>query len=118
MNRKIVLKIIALLVLTPVLVLVSLVSLDSFENDRINRMCFSIEIGDSYSESMDKISDHWFIDKVEWTGDILKRLDIEGGLTHVESLLSGRKISCSIEHKDDQVVGVSTGSHFWEWLHE
>tara|TARA_Y100001001_G_scaffold161785_1_gene186931 strand:- start:7861 stop:8106 length:246 start_codon:yes stop_codon:yes gene_type:complete len=81
-------------------------------------MCFSIEIGDSYSESMDKISDHWFIDKVEWTGDILKRLDIEGGLTHVESLLSGRKISCSIEHKDDQVVGVSTGSHFWEWLHE
>ncbi|UTW49271.1 hypothetical protein [Bacterioplanoides sp. SCSIO 12839] len=118
MNLRVSLKIIALIVFIPILALTSLVALNKFEYKRIKEMCFSIKIGDSYPEAMVKISEYNFVDPVEWTGDILKRLEIEGGLTHIESLLVDRTISCSIEHKDNVVVDVSSGSHFGAWLRD
>ena len=81
-------------------------------------MCFSIKTGMPISEALKIVSGYKFIEVEKWDNERVKSIGLANSYNIGVSLLSNRTISCFIEHNNQSVIDVSTGSHFWSWLYE
>ncbi len=113
-----VIKRLILLTLIPVVIFGLLKGLETYELNRIHKMCFSIKAEMPISEALTVLSASNFIEVEEWDDERVKSLGLNNSYSVGVSLLSNRTISCFIEHNKQSVIEVSTGSHFWSWLYD
>jgi hypothetical protein len=105
-----------LLILIPVVGIAFLKGVETYELNRIHNMCFSIKVEMPISEALTIVSEYSFIEVEKWDDERVKSIGLENSYSVGVSLISNRTISCFIEHNNQRVIDVSTGSHFWSWL--
>tara|TARA_R110000744_G_scaffold66286_1_gene135405 strand:+ start:342 stop:644 length:303 start_codon:yes stop_codon:yes gene_type:complete len=91
---------------------------ETYEFNRVHKMCFSIKSKMPIDDALNIVSSYSFIEIEKWEDERVKSIGLENSYSVGVSLLSNRTISCFIEHDNQSVIDVSTGSHFWSWLYD